>query len=342
MAKKNRLQSGSYRIQRRYKGDDGKTHLKSFTARSKAEAEAMAAEWEAERSRVSSELTVHGAVKRYIAVKESVLSPATVRGYMAFESTKYDNQFGYTPLIALKPIEYQLWISDLTMQYSPKTVRNIASLTTAAIHMFMPKFDLDITLPQKKKVRQYCPSDKDIEAMLASTNDDQLRAGILLGALGSMRRSEICALSKSDILDGRIRVEKAMVLDKDNQWVIKVPKEDDSWRTVPMRQDVLEFLRSLPDTDDGRLLSLTPSQLTDRFRRHRNRLSIPRFRLHDTRHFFASWLDAHNIPGTYIDSAGGWAEGSQVRRKVYTNIISLEQKKQEQAIVNAFSGMKIM
>ena len=79
--KKNKLASGNIRVQRRYKGDDGKTHTKSFTARTRAEAEALAAEWQAHRSQVVDRITIAEAIKKYIQLKEAVLSPGTVRGY---------------------------------------------------------------------------------------------------------------------------------------------------------------------------------------------------------------------------------------------------------------------
>ena len=81
--KKNALPSGSIRVQvYDYTDAEGKKHYKSFTAPTKKQAQAMAADWKANKEKApapAEDMTVYEAVGRYMDVKRAVLSPATLR-----------------------------------------------------------------------------------------------------------------------------------------------------------------------------------------------------------------------------------------------------------------------
>ena len=80
--KKGELPSGNIRIQVfDYTDENGKKHYKSFTARTKAEAQALATEWKNNRRELKEALTVSMACARYIEMKRNVLSPSTIKGY---------------------------------------------------------------------------------------------------------------------------------------------------------------------------------------------------------------------------------------------------------------------
>lgn len=62
----------------------------------------------------------------------------------------------------------------------------------------------------------------------------------LLVAFGTLRRSEICALDRKDVKGLSITVNKAMVQDLNDQWIIKpVAKNDSSNRIVEYPQFVI-------------------------------------------------------------------------------------------------------
>ena len=337
--KKNKLASGNIRVQRRYKGDDGKTHTKSFTARTRAEAEALAAEWQAHRSQVVDRITIAGAIKKYIQLKEAVLSPGTVRGYYGILRNYFSGQLGSTTLLEVTNLDIQMWVSWLvSKELSPKTIQNAAGLLTSSLSVFMPDFTVRITLPAKKRPDLYCPSTGEVHALLASTNDVQLRAAILLAAIGTMRRGEICALRWSDIDGNTIRIRRAVALDKDGFWIEKAPKTYASNRDVPMPKNVLEALRQIPRGESERIFSYTPDELSNRFKTLTRRTKM-KFRFHDLRHYSASQMHLSGIPDKYIEARGGWKPGSNVMKRTYQNVISLEKKKQDKRILKAFAGI---
>lgn len=342
MAKKNRLQSGSYRIQRRYRGDDGKTHLKSFTARSRAEAEAMAAEWEAHRSQVIDRLTVTGAVERYIRLKESVLSPNTVRGYVGYHQNYFDNKLGWTSLLEVSNLDIQIWVSDLARQgLSPKSIKNVYGLLRSTLDMFMPDFPVKVTLPASEEPELYCPSVEDVRKVMEATTKTEMRAVILLAATGTMRRGEIAALTWKDIdfQQSTVSIRQAMAKDERGTWSVKAPKTKKSKRVVPMTTETMEALRMIDKRPDGHVFSLTADQMTTQFRLAVKRAKVHPFRFHDLRHFSASQLHAANIPSKYIEARGGWKPGSNVMQRTYQNVIDLEKTKQDKKILEVFEGI---
>lgn len=83
--KKGVLPSGSVRVQvYDYTDDSGKRHYQSFTAATRAEAQALAEDWKRSQKTLKEQLTVSDAVARYIDLKAAVLSPSTVRNYRGY------------------------------------------------------------------------------------------------------------------------------------------------------------------------------------------------------------------------------------------------------------------
>lgn len=332
------LPSGNVRVQRKYKGSDGKYHTKSFTASTALEANMLADEWMNHRRDIDGRMTVHDAVKMYIDSKEHVLSPSTVRPYRAMLRNNFGPPFGDILLVKVTNHDIQVWISGLSSRLKPKTVRNNALLFISALKMFAPNFDLMVTLPSKLKQDYYCPSDADIRTLLNTVTNDQLKAAIYLASVGTLRRGEVCGLMRSDIEGNVIHVHNSMILNDDKEYVLKpFPKTYDSYRSVPMPANIIEFLLSLPENEDGRLLSVNPSYISDAFAWAIKKANLPHFRFHDLRHFSASYLHAHGVPDLFIEKRGGWAEGSYVMKRIYMNVIDLEKVKQDRKILEAFS-----
>ena len=85
MATAKKLPSGSWRVQV-YAGKDanGKLQYRSFTRPTKKEAEYEALQWQLhykEVNRDTTAMTLAEAMDKYIASKDGILSPSTIRGY---------------------------------------------------------------------------------------------------------------------------------------------------------------------------------------------------------------------------------------------------------------------
>lgn len=142
-------------------------------------------------------------------------------------------------------------------------------------------YSLILLLPKKVRPELYIPSDEEIKKLIEYVKNDEMEIPILLAAFGPMRRGEICALDSSDIKDGVVHVSKSMVLDSERNWVIKSPKSYSGDRYIRFPDFVLSKL-----SKNGRITSLNPSMITDRFRDILKRTGIPHFRFHDLRHYW--------------------------------------------------------
>lgn len=330
--RKNVLPSGSYRIQVfDYMDENKKKHYKSFTAPTRKEAEFLALQWQNNKVESVVDITIHDSVSRYIDTKRGVLSPSTIKTYEGMLKTYFSKRFGAMRLKDVSNTAIQVWISDLSKELSPKTVRNAHGLLSSTLEMFLPDFRLKTTLPAKKKPELYTPSDKDIENLLAHVKGKELEIAILLAAFGPLRRGEICALTSEDIHGNVIDVNKSMVIGSDKLWHIKQPKTYSSYRKVEFPDFVIERIRGI----EGRIIQATPAQITNRFTRAVYFAKLPHFRFHDLRHYSASIMHAIGVPDQYIMQRGGW-QTDNVMKTVYRDVIDMESVKQNKKIIKHF------
>lgn len=337
MAKAKKLPSGSWRVQVfDHKDVDGKKHYKSFTAPTKREAEFNATQWLNNKDMsVTEKLTLYEAVTRYIDAKRNVLSPSTIRGYEGMQRNYFRN-IGTTPIAKLNNTALQIWISNLSKDLSPKTIRNINGLLSPTLAMFAPDFRLKITLPAKIKPDLYCPSDDDVKKLIEYVSGTEMEIAILLAAFGPMRRGEICALTMDDINGTIVHVKNNMVINSDNEWIIKQPKTPESCRRIEYPASVIQRIEAIKGKGyKGRVVEATPNMITSAFEHDVIGAGLPRFRFHDLRHYAASIMHAIGVPDQYILQRGGWSSDN-VMKTVYRNVIGIESAKQNKKIIKHF------
>ena len=203
MATARKLPSGHYRVRvfshYDYSSGKKKAVYESFTAKTKVEAEQMATTWEMDKSSRGEDITVADAVERYIASRTAVLSPSTIKGYRQMQRTGF-NEIGHVKLRSLTPERIQLWVSNLSLTRSPKTTRNIYGLFRSSVTMFAPKMDISVRLPASRKKRYNLPPDEDVQKLLEHVKGTELWLAIMLAYYYGLRRGEICALTRNDLI----------------------------------------------------------------------------------------------------------------------------------------------
>ncbi len=327
--KAKKLPSGNWRVQV-FIGKDGsgKNVMRSVTAPSKRQVELAAAEL-LKLKDAEVNLKLEECASRYLELKKPVVSYGTYRGYKTiYERYIKGSKLGSKSVSRIKSSDAQKWVSDLTMQVSPKTVRNAFSMVSSTMTMFCPDTTLHVKFPQAADPELHTPSSDEIKQVLRVFEEegdfDMIRA-IYLSSCCSLRRGEVAALLGSDVDRDRrmIRITKSMSGDGS----IKPPKTRKSIRIVPAPAQLIELL-----PPSGRLVDLKPEQISNRFLRATKKAGCTHFRYHDLRHYWATIMTyEQKMPVKIIQEIGGWSS-DQMMRRVYVGVIEEEKKRQLEAV----------
>ena len=334
MANAKKLPSGNWRVQAT-KSINGNLVKKSFTSANKKEAEFMASQWQMQTTEENSveNITLEQAYNKYIKMKDSVLSPSTIKGYQALRDNTFTEIMTF-PIKKITPSMVQIEVNNLASNHTPKYVRNAYGLLNAVFKVFRTDITLNITLPQKNKPTLYIPDDNDIKTLLEVVKGQEIEIPILLAAFGPMRRGEICALTSDDVNGNIITVNKSLVRTPDNNWVLKAPKTYSSYRQIEYPDFVIEKIKNI----NGNLTTMSPSAITNAFLKILRKNNMPEFRFHDLRHYAVSTLHSINVPDKYIMARGGWAT-NHTMNNVYNHILQSKKDELSQKITTHFNAV---
>ena len=298
------------------KDDNGKQIRKCITADRKKDAEDRARAYQVANKKdyviCDKSMTVGEAIDRYVTMKEQEVkdgkcSPTTLSGYKSYQNNLIDD---IKDVLVLKISDRILndWISKLEKDHKPKSCKNAYSLVRASLMEVLPRstvLDWRIKLPTISKKKVNVPTEANIMKLLEYLKgyDYDMYIAVLLASFGTMRRSEICALTADDVEGNTIHISKALVHDRDiDDWVLKSTKTDFSERDVIMPDFVI---KALPKS--GKLVGINPQRVTDRFVKYLKRLNMRTFRFHDLRHYSASIMHELGASNETIMARGGWS-----------------------------------
>lgn len=300
MATAKKLPSGSWRVQvYAGKNAEGRPQYRSFTRPTKKEAEYEAMTWQLhykEVSRDATSMTVAEAMDKYIASKDGILSPSTLRGYDTIRRTAVQELMP-VKLNRLTPQMIQEAINRAskpytdgrgrTRQRTPKTIRNIHGLLSAVLAEYYPDLQLHTTLPQKERKEQQILEPEQIAVLLRAVAGTEMEIPILLAVWLCMRTSEILGLTWDcvDFERGTVTVKKALVRGKDNEWVEKTTKTTSSTRTISAPDYILDKLKAAKDgAVTEHVVDIRGNGLYKRLKVILRKSDLPDIRFHDLRH----------------------------------------------------------
>ena len=238
--------------------------------------------------------------KSYIKSKDKVISPSTIRGYTSILNALPDD-FIYMDICKISQIDIQTVINDYSEKHTPKTVRNVHGFISAVLRQFRHDMVIYTTLPQKVRNQGYIPTENDIRMILDATkNDPFYHIPFQLGVMG-LRRSEVCALEITDISGNTLTINKALVKDVNNNWVIKKTKTAAGTREIYIPDSLVKEIH-----DYGKIFDGNPTTLLYGLNKCQDKLGIHRFRFHDLRVFFCSYCHYKGMSDENIMATGGW------------------------------------
>lgn len=326
--KARKLPSGKWNVQvLDYVDDDGKRHVRSFTAQTKIQAEYEAAKFRSERTEGGKDGAVADMCERAIRAKANALAPSTLRGYeKTLEQQIKPSAFGKVRLSVLSTRHVQSWVSWMIGKgLAPKTVKNALGVFTSCYQFSGGDRVFRVKLPQASAKRRRVPTIAEVKAVMEYFADDKdMTAAIRLCAFASLRRGEICALTARDIdrKNKTITVNKSMTETPSGDWIIKVPKTASSVRVIPVSDFVLSVLPM-----KGKALQILPYQITNRFCLAVAALPVEHFSFHDLRHFYASLAHNRGVSDITIQAAAGWSSAATMKG-IYWGEISEETRQQ--------------
>lgn len=331
MAKAKQLPSGKWRT-RVYSHTEiangkEKRIYESFTADTKKESEFMAAKFAMDKNSVTrANITVEKAIQVYIDSKDKILSPATIRAYR-LNAKNHLEGIKQIQVDKLTSVLVQAEINSLVGKgLSPKTIRNIYGMLTAALKEAKPDIALKCLLPQKIKTDISVPTGSELDRFIELADAD-MKIVIKLAAFMGLRRSEICALEWKDIdiKNKKLHINKALVLNNSNEYVLKGTKTTSSTRTLDIPNIILsDFERT--EHQGENVVSLTPLCITKRFRAITKKAKCQDYRFHDLRHYYASVMLMLGIPDKYAMERMGHSTNNMLKT-VYQH--TFEQKQVE-------------
>ena len=274
--------------------------------------------------------TVKSCIDEYIASKKNVLSPSTIKGYVAVERNSPEwlldmNVYDVTQL------DIQKAVNEYSSNHSPKSVRNYHALIVSALKMFRPNMSFNTTLPQKLAKEVTIPSHDDIIRLLDAMREHDYYPCVVLGCLG-LRRSEIQALEPSDFGSDGVLINKARVLNEHNESVVKTTKTTSSTRYVYVPSDIIKIIK-----DRGYVYRGNHNTLINVMHRYQDKIGMPRCRFHDLRHFYVSYAHSIGMSDAAIMQAGGWRTDA-IMKNVYRHSMN-DASEQERVAKSMFSSI---
>ena len=283
----------------------------SITKPTKREAEREAAALKSgAKLAARSPLTVGEAIDAYIAAKDAVLSPSTIKGYNKMRRNMFP---ALMPLAAdsVTSQTFQRAINEMSRTHSPKSVSNAVGLFTASMRYAMPDKVFHVTLPQKEKAQLHIPSMDEIRTLHDDCRGKDFELPFLLAVELGLRTSEIRGLTWDCVQDNALVIKQALVTGDEGD-VLKPPKSYSGNRVLPLPPYIAALIEARPRKDDY-IMHYTRSALYSRLRRACIRCGIEPFRFHDLRHVNASVMLALNVPDKYAMERMGHATNNMLK-----------------------------
>ena len=277
------------------------------------------------------------AIDDYIALRQNILSPSTIRGYRAIQKARFKHMMNRD----IRSVTQDEWQRAVNLETksgcSAKTLTN-AWRFVASVIFEVTNQRLYIRLPQIVPHERQWLTPEQVPIFVKAVHGTKVEIPALL-ALSSLRRSEIINLRWKDIdFDHAIlRVNGAAVQDENNDLVRKAEtKNKTSRRIVPIIPPLLDALEQTEPQGEYILTSQAES-VVNNINKICRANGLPEVGLHGLRHSFASLGYHLGMPEKVTMEIGGWAN-DQTMHKIYTHISQQDINSHAANFINFFKN----
>lgn len=294
---------------------EGVTVIENTEAEAKAKALAIRAGFLSSKTGAP-RVTLRQAIDRYIAARDNILSPATIRGYRIIQR----NAFPAVMDVGIASVKsWQAVINVEARRVKAKTLKNEWGL----VHTVLAENGIEAEVAIPQVIRNDLPwlDFEQIKVFLDALRDEPCEMGALF-ALHGLRRSELLAITPEKISGQTILVEGSAVLDEDNALVFKEEnKTVSSRRKVPVVIPRLaELIAAYDGTPDKPFLHYpSPNVLYVQINRVCEKAGLPKVGVHGLRRSFASLAYHLGWSEHQTMKVGGWSN-TQIIHEIYIKL----------------------
>lgn len=327
-----KLPSGKYRIRKIFNGVRYETIVASKPTKKDADRLIYKVMEDAGGVKRSSG-SFSDAAERYIDSKSAILSPATIVGYRSMLRNVPDS-FKDISLARVTEETVQNMLNVYAADHSGKSVRNMSGFVSSVLHANHIGKNFELTIPRKEKPAFDLPEDDDVKKVLDALKGDKYEIPIRLACYG-LRRSEICALVRSDLDGQTLSINKALVPNDKKQYVVKATKTEESKREIVIDSNLS---RLIEQTTGARVYNGSPAMINKHLKKIEDKLEIKRFSLHKLRHYYAATA-LEVMPELYVAKSGGWKANSPIMKEVYAYTKEKKEKESAEAYIKKVESL---
>lgn len=335
-----KLPSGAWRIQLRINGNSV-----SITAPTESECIKKAELEKIKRQNglepaAKCDMLLSDAIDAYISNRDATCSPLTIRGYDRIKKYRFKNLMGVkvSALVKYTEEDWQSVINDELKLVSSKTAKNsLAFIKSVIEHTAKVKVSMPKLVNKRKSQRAFLTPD-EIKVFVEQCVKNRYAIPMLL-MLSSLRISEVNALRWENIPQNAkfVRVDSAMVQDKDNNWVIKdYGKTSAAMRNVPILIPELSREIERRRQDSGFVMECSQNTLRVNIEKTCRDAGVTIVTPHELRHSFASLSYHLQIPEKICQEIGGW-EDYRTMHEIYTHIAQSDIEHYQNAIAEFYA-----
>ena len=340
MAKAHKLPSGTWRCVASWTDEYGNHKQKSFTAKSKVEAELLASKFltEKKHSMLPENKTLDDLILSYCENRSHLLSPSTIITYDKIRRTAFPSIIKVR-LGLLTPELYQKAINEYAKGHSPKSVANAHTLANKVLKLNDCFVAEKVILPQKERNEVSIPSEEEVKKLLDYTKDTRLYLLIAFSVFLGLRRSETVALKWKDIDFDKhtVSITKARVRDQFGVYVEKTTKTTSSKRTLKIPKILMDAFPPKEDIDpDAYVIDDSIDALDSLYKRIKGKAGFP-YNFHALRHYHASVLLVSGLPNKYAQKLMGHSTDNMLKQ-VYQHTFKSKEEEYEALLDDYFTS----